>query len=396
MTIAVKIKHVTWRDGRPRFTPGPGLRKLGYKPESIKGPTGNWLPLNEIKPWIKGRLADLAERKTRQVEGKRQAPLPRVVAIYTVEDVFDDLWRDPRFALAGGDTGKRRHGVLAAKTIWDYKNKAKALAKFDPELYTSPAASITRATAKAIHAKLWTDKGLPMANGMLAVWRLAMSHAHDRGKIAQNPLLKLRLKSIDPRLRIGTPAEIDALMTAADKLDPEMGDAIMLALYTGQRQGDVLQLTERNEDNGRIRFIQAKTGARVRVRALPPLAARLAAARARKLANGHAQAPTIVVSRYTGQPIAGMQCTKRFAELRRKAAQAVPSVASLWFMDLRDTAVTRLAMASCTLPEIAAITGHSIETINTIIKHYLELNEAQADAAIDKLSAWLDQEGIAL
>ena len=34
------------------------------------------------------------------------------------------------------------------------------------------------------------------------------------------------------------------------------------------------------------------------------------------------------------------------------------NIEDLWFMDLRRTAVVRLAEAGCSVPEIAAINGH--------------------------------------
>jgi hypothetical protein len=48
------------------------------------------------------------------------------------------------------------------------------------------------------------------------------------------------------------------------------------------------------------------------------------------------------------------------------------------------------------LPQIAAITGHSLNSITQIIKHYLVLQPAMADAAIRKLSAWLSEQEIVL
>jgi hypothetical protein len=42
------------------------------------------------------------------------------------------------------------------------------------------------------------------------------------------------------------------------------------------------------------------------------------------------------------------------------------------FGDLRGTAVTRLALSGCTVPEICAITGHSHAEANaTLEAHYL-------------------------
>jgi integrase len=44
----------------------------------------------------------------------------------------------------------------------------------------------------------------------------------------------------------------------------------------------------------------------------------------------------------------------------------------LHFHDLRGTAVTRLALAGCAVPEIASITGHSLQDVEAILRaHYL-------------------------
>ncbi len=234
-----------------------------------------------------------------------------------------------------------------------------------------------------------------MANGMIAVLRAAWSHGEARGKVTGNPCLHLRLPGVEARLRIGSQAEIAALLAAADDPacdDAALGDAILIALYTGQRQADVLELEARNEDKGSIRFIQAKTGARVKVRAIAQLRARLAMIAARGIASSDSR---IVINPRTGRAFGGSDFRHRFAALRLRAALSAPSVASLRFQDLRDTAVTRLANAGCTIPEIAAISGHSLKTVHAILRHYLELNEAHADAAIDKLAAWMEREGIA-
>ena len=73
-----------------------------------------------------------------------------------------------------------------------------------------------------------------------------------------------------------------------------------------------------------------------------------------------------------------------------------PSLADKRDQDLRDTAVTWLARAGATLPEIASITGHSLASIHAIMKHYLAMTPELGDAGIDKLIAWMEREGIAV
>jgi hypothetical protein len=56
------------------------------------------------------------------------------------------------------------------------------------------------------------------------------------------------------------------------------------------------------------------------------------------------------------------------------------------FDGLRGTAVTRLALVGCTEAEIAAITGHSIRDVRSILDaHYLHRDQALAETAIRKL-----------
>ena len=80
--------------------------------------------------------------------------------------------------------------------------------------------------------------------------------------------------------------------------------------------------------------------------------------------------------------------------MRARALKACPSIASLRFKDFRATAVTLLAEAGCTIPEICAITGHSLKQATQILEHYRAATRAQADAATAKLDAHLARLGV--
>lgn len=61
-------------------------------------------------------------------------------------------------------------------------------------------------------------------------------------------------------------------------------------------------------------------------------------------------------------------------------------IKGLTFHDLRGTAVTRLARAGCSVPEIATITGHSLKDVGAILDgHYLSRDIDLAETAIRKL-----------
>jgi hypothetical protein len=63
----------------------------------------------------------------------------------------------------------------------------------------------------------------------------------------------------------------------------------------------------------------------------------------------------------------------------------------LHFHDLRGTAITLLADAGCSVPEIAPITGHNYKHVNHIHAIYLSRTGHLADAAIIKLDRHLNR-----
>lgn len=67
-----------------------------------------------------------------------------------------------------------------------------------------------------------------------------------------------------------------------------------------------------------------------------------------------------------------------------KAGAKEASILGKLYLDLRDTGITRLALAGATVPEIHAISGHSMKTIHDVLRHYLAIDDRLADAAIAK------------
>jgi integrase len=145
----------------------------------------------------------------------------------------------------------------------------------------------------------------------------------------------------------------------------------MLALHTGQRQADLLALPWSAYDGKAITLRQGKSRRLVYVPATRALAASLAAAPRR--------ATTILVT-LQGTPWA----KRRFHEVWSETAAAA-GITDLHFHDLRGTAVTMLAEAGCTVPEIATITGHSQVHAQRILDRYLARTRTLAESAIAKL-----------
>ncbi len=70
-----------------------------------------------------------------------------------------------------------------------------------------------------------------------------------------------------------------------------------------------------------------------------------------------------------------------------KAAMQRARIVDRKFQDLRRTAIVRMAEAGCTVPEIASVSGHKIDTCQRIVDVYLPATRLLAHSAIIKLDA---------
>ena len=443
--VIVKIQHVSWRAGRPRFQPSPKLRAFGFKGEDLRHPDkGPWFTVDEASRWIDAKMVAVEAALRREPDGKSAItgtklqtgkPVARRAPVYTVEDLFEDWFRNPRFAGKDLVDGKRKQKALSPATVADYRAKRNVLEKYDPELFRSAVAALDPPILFGLYEELWRDRGLAMARGILAVLSAAISWGMRRGKvkIPVNPALRLGMELPEPRIRAGEPEEMRALVAAADAIGrPEIGDSVVLGLWTGQRQTDRLALVDAGLVNRRRIFKQSKTGAIVAIHEAPELEARLAAMRRRRAAatTGKADArpartaaalPFVIVDETAAAPFKPDWYRHVFADVRTAAvagiwrdkegklrigvdeadrgrndiewiAPAVPTLADFQERDLRDTAVTWLARAGCTVPEIAAITGHAHGSVTQILKHYLARHPELGDTAIAKMIAWYPAE----
>lgn len=216
------------------------------------------------------------------------------------------------------------------------------------------------------------DSGRRQADYAWTVLARILSWALNRGKIGANPCEKGG--------RVYSGSRADKVWTADDEAaflksaPAHLHLPLLLALWTGQRQGDLLRLPWSAYDGERVRLRQSKTGMRVSIPVGAPLKAALDAATKEK------QGPIILMST-DEKP----WTSDGFRASWRKACSNA-GIVGVTFNDLRGTAVTRLALAGCTEAEIATITGHSLRDVRSILDaHYLHRDPALADSAIRKL-----------
>jgi len=241
----------------------------------------------------------------------------------------------------------------------------------------------------------------PAARGFFKAWRDTMadkprtadyawvtlarvlSVAKDNGRIAVNVCERGgRLYTADRAEKIWEPDDIAAVMSTASR---PLCMALMMALWTGQREGDLLRVPWSAYDGTRIKLRQGKTGARVNIPVGAPLKvmldAELKTKKAPKVVNLHGKDATTILTNTYGKAWTEDGFRASWGKACKKAG-----VEGLTFHDIRGTAVTRLALAGCSVSQIGSITGHSLKDVEAILDaHYLGGRVELAEQAMAKL-----------
>ena len=213
--------------------------------------------------------------------------------------------------------------------------------------------------------KEWKDElatsGLRHADCAWTVLRRTLAVAKDRGKIATNPCEKGgRLYEADSSDKLWTDDHVKQFLKKAPK---HLHLPLTLALWTEQRQGDLLALPWSEYDGQFIRLRQRKSkkgkGRRVKIPVGAPLKAMLD--RTQRVA-------TVILT--TSNNTAWTEDGFRASWGKACTKADIPD--DLTFHDIRGSAVTRPAEAGCEVPEIATITGRSLKNSGAILDaHYL-------------------------
>jgi integrase len=382
---SIKVPYLKLRDGRHRWEPSPELRERGFKGRDLKDDSGQWLGMEAAIASAR-LLNDEVNAWRANGQPRRKPPAP-VRNARSCQALYEQWIKSPGFTR------------LAISSQRDYHNKAKVfLAAFGE----APVVVVSAKNIYGFWQQMYEERGHAMANGVIAVVRAMFSYALPKRLDwrPENPALALGLDGVPPRVVVWTNDEIAHLVAIADTNGAaSIADAIIIALHTGQRQGDVLALEYAKTEHGKTFFKQSKRNAIVSVPQTPQLADRIAAIRARRTAGVVAlldRAGPLVRGDLHGREYTSTDFRHRFAEIRTLAAVDMPTVADKWFSDLRDTAITRLAQAGCSNAQISSITGHAMDTINQVLKHYIAFDRINNGPAIELLIAHLAKEGAAI
>ena len=229
------------------------------------------------------------------------------------------------------------------------------MAKIEDRFGTMPLAVIQDRRARG-DFKQWRDTFSDKPRTADYVWQTLariLSVAKDNGRISVNVCERGgRLYEADRTENIWEEGHIAAMMSVASE---PLKLALVLALWTGQREGDLLRLSWTAYDGEFITLRQSKTKQRVKIPVGSALRQELDRAKVGRTAT------TILVNT-RGKP----WTEDGFRASWRKAATDA-KLEDLRFHDLRGTAVTRLALAGCSVAEIASITGHSLRDADAIL-----------------------------
>lgn len=203
------------------------------------------------------------------------------------------------------------------------------------------------------------------ANNLLRCLSSMLSWSVPRGWRANNPCLLV------PKLKSGDgykPWPWDMIELVEKHAPRWMWHAVALALYTGQRQDDVLAMTRGKIKNGLIEVRQEKTGCALAIPAHQKLLPVIGAMRGDSVQ---------LLTNTRGQPWTkcGFKASWKKA---LKGPLAVIREEELVFHGLRKSAVVMLLEAGCTDAEVASITGQSRQ----MIEHYSrQVNQKKLAAA---------------
>jgi integrase len=266
---------------------------------------------------------------------------------------------------------------LGDKTRSDYITHIK---KIEVKFGDMPIKALADRRARGVFMEWRHELALKSRRGADYTWTvLTLAWAKDRGKIPIN--------SCERGGRVYHGTRVDKVWSIEDEeaflksAAAHLHLPLLLALWTGQRQGDLLRLPWSAYDGQVIRLRQSKSvrkGARRPVNVTIPVGAPLKEALDVAAKNKRS---TIILTTMDGTPWTSDGFRASWGKACAKAG-----VVGVTFNDLRGTAVTRLALVGSTEAEIAAITGHSLRDVRSILDaHYLHRDPDLARSAIHKL-----------
>lgn len=276
---------------------------------------------------------------------------------------------------------------LSPRTQKDYR---KHIEKMREEFGDLLVKRMSRAFVFEHRDRIAREHGLRTAGYRIVVLRLLLNQAINYGFRPDNynPATKPELRRNAPRHQVWTADNEAAFLAACEATDdrperPHMRLAYYLAVYTVQRQTDILAIGRAEYDGKQIALTQSKGGKRLWVQCHERLRDILDAA----LAQMPSDQMAFLATR-SGGPM-----DEHYLRHEWRKVTLAAGLDGLLFRDLRRTGMVRMAEAGATAVQISAVSGHSIEQTTRILETYIPRNAKMAAVAV-KLQEQADRKRV--
>jgi integrase len=199
------------------------------------------------------------------------------------------------------------------------------------------------------------ERGLAAADRAMSILKRILQYGINMEMIDTHPLKDVnKVYNGSRKDIIWTDLDIKKLKAIDNE---KITQALILGLWTGQRQGDLLKLRWNAYDGHTLSVEQSKTKTYVRIKVSTEL---------KTMLDSMERTAVTILTNQAGKPWGS-----GFKSSWRKACDRA-GIEGLNFHDLRGTFVTLAWRNGATIEEISDVTGHSIKDAERIIrKHYL-------------------------
>lgn len=278
---------------------------------------------------------------------------------------------------------------------------SKLLLQIDDKWGVHKAADFDKATMKEWYRTLFTAKGARMAQALIRMMSILMTHAEDLRWRPENsnPCFRLKMVTPDPRSRHGNADELNALLEGARALGwAGMGLAISLAVYQGQRQTDIRQAVRgaftlmpvAGEPSKAWvwKFVRSKrqNAGMMRVHDAVIPALRIALADTGSTTSPRGPQDPLIYDEATGKPYSEDLFAKRWAKIRSWAADPdqgnCPQISTLQFRDLRRTFGVLARAGGASKDDVGDVLGNSAAVDPVLGETYMPPSFETASRAV--------------
>lgn len=338
------------------------LRPTGWLPAINLGHDNNTsLPAIFSKAWdLKSKLDDQrnAEKLGISTQRHQKGSLPDLVDIYRKSDHYK---------------------ILKKPTQKGYDDNIKILLKWSEEKKHPQVKAIE---PKHIYAFLSRYSDRPRTQKYLRVTLgVLLNQAVLHGYVPYNVVYKFDMPKQHTQKKewkLWEAEHIQKFITTADYMGyPNVGTAVLLAFETGQRQTDIFSFTDRiHYKNGRLSFIQSKTGQAINIPATDKLKMRLSDKPKEQL--------LLTVNDKTKLKWNSETFNKAFRKIAKQAGME-----NFVFRKIRNSLTIHGERAGMTDDEFHSIFGWSRNTVKDMKdNHYSAADQTVANRAVTKLETY--------